>query len=67
MKDPVCNEYGNSYSKKAYLAEIGKNGRMDPISMKPIKNNIMYPNINLKKAIEHFLEANPWAYEEVVE
>lgn len=64
MKDPVCNEYGNSYSKKAYREELGKNGKKDPLSNKTIQTNIMYPNINLKKAIEHFLERNPWAYDE---
>jgi hypothetical protein len=26
----------------------------------------MYVNINLKKAIESFLEKNPWAYEEMI-
>jgi hypothetical protein len=30
---------------------------------KPIKTNILYPNVNLKKAIETFLEKNPWAYD----
>lgn len=36
------------------------------MTLKPIKTNIMYTNINLKKAIESFLEKNPWAYEEVI-
>lgn len=63
MRDPVCNEYGNSYSRRAYVAELQKNGKMDPILNKPIKTNILYPNVNLKKAIEGFLEKNPWAYD----
>ena len=25
----------------------------------------MYPNVNLKKAIERFLDEHPWAYDEV--
>jgi STIP1 homology and U-box containing protein 1 len=66
MKDPVCNEYGNSYSRKAYLAELQRNGKNDPLLMKPIKTNILYSNINLKKAIENFLEKNPWSYDEVI-
>lgn len=66
MKDPVCNEYGNSYSKKVYIETLNKNGRTDPITNKPIKTETIYPNINLKKAIERFLDNNPWAYEEVV-
>jgi STIP1 family protein 1 len=67
MRDPVCNEYGNSYSRRAYLVELQKNGRMDPVLNKPIKTNILYPNVNLKKAIEGFLEKNPWAYDEVIQ
>lgn len=66
MNDPICNEHGNSYSKKAYVGELEKNGKLDPMTLKPIKTNIMYTNINLKKAIESFLEKNPWAYEEVI-
>jgi hypothetical protein len=42
------------------------NGRTDPLSGKTIKTNILYPNINIRKAIEHFLERHPWAYEEPV-
>lgn len=63
MKDPICNQYGNSYSQKAYLEQIAKNGKIDPISMKPLKSNLMYINLNLKKAIQHFLDKNPWAYD----
>lgn len=63
MKDPVCNEHGNSYSKRAYSHEIFNNGKIDPITKKPIKTTILYPNINLKKAIEAFLAKNPWAYD----
>jgi STIP1 family protein 1 len=63
MRDPVCNEYGNSYSRKPYLAELTRNGKMDPLLGKPIRINILYANVNLKKAIETFLEKNPWAYD----
>ena len=65
MKDPVCNEHGNSYSKRAYVEALLRNDKKDPISGKPITTNILYSNINLKKAIEAFLEKNPWAYDEV--
>lgn len=27
----------------------------------------MYPNLNVKKAIEMFLEKHPWAYDEIIE
>jgi len=62
MKDPVCNEYGNSYCKKAYNEHL-RQQKTDPISSKPIMTHILYSNINLKKAIESFIEKNPWAYD----
>lgn len=51
MMNPICNEYGNSYSKSAYLDHIKKNGKVDPLTKKPMQTPIMYNNINLKKAI----------------
>jgi len=32
---------------------------------KDLKSGVVYPNVNLKKAIERFLDENPWAYDEV--
>lgn len=66
LKDPVCNEHGHSYSKIAYLQYLQENGGKDPITSKPVKKNIMYPNINVKKAVEMFLEEHPWTYDEVL-
>lgn len=65
MKDPVCNELGNSYSRKAYMSDVLIT-KKDPLTSKPIANGLVYPNINLKKAIERFLDDNPWAYDEPV-
>lgn len=56
MKNPVCNEHGNSYSREAYLKVLAKAGRSDPLTGKPLQTNLLYSNINLKKAIESFLE-----------
>lgn len=53
--NPICNEYGNSYSKAAYIDYLSKNGKIDPVTKKPLSAPIMYNNINLKKAIEAFL------------
>ena len=65
MKDPVCNEFGNSYSRKKYWAQITEKGKRDPLTGKDLKSGVVYPNVNLKKAIERFLDENPWAYDEV--
>ena len=64
LNNPICNEYGHSYSKDDYLKYLKENQNKDPISKKEVKHNIMYPNINLKKAVEHYLEKNPWAFDE---
>ena len=64
MKDPVCNEFGNSYSKKAYISVLAKKENLDPLTKKPLKSYAVYPNVNMKKAVERFLEENPWAYDE---
>lgn len=66
LRDPVCNEHGNSYSREAYLLYLQHNNK-DPVSGKQLyKKHLMYPNINVKKAVELCLEENPWAYEEVI-
>lgn len=44
MTDPIVNEFGNSYQKEAYVQEVSQT-RQDPKSHKPLKKNIMYPNI----------------------
>ena len=66
MINPVCNETGNSYSKNGYIEYLRQNGKVDPVTKKPLTSPIMYTNINLKKAIEAFLEKNPWAFDEKV-
>lgn len=48
------------------MKEIVDKGRKDPLTGKPLVTDLLYPNINLKKAIENFLEENPWAYDEPV-
>ena len=55
MRDPICNEFGNSYSRRAYEEALIEEGRKDPILKKPLKTGAVYPNVNLKKAIERFL------------
>lgn len=55
LRDPVCNEHGHSYSREAYIKYLDQHGT-DPITNKPVKKRgLMYPNINVKKAVEMFL------------
>ena len=63
LKEPVCNEYGHTYSKEAYIVYLKDNGNKDPITQNVVKLHYMYPNINVKKAVEILLEKYPWAYD----
>jgi STIP1 family protein 1 len=62
MEDPVITESGHTYERTAIEEHIQRNGKTDPFSRKPI-SGLLYPSISIKKAIEDFLEKNPWAYE----
>ena len=62
MEDPVTTESGQAYERTAIEQHIQRNGKTDPFTRKPI-SGLLYPSIAIKKAIEDFLEKNPWAYE----
>ena len=62
MEDPVVTDSGQVYERVAIQEHLGKNGKTDPFTRKPISGNL-YPCISIKKAIDDFLEKNPWAYE----
>ena len=62
MEDPVVTESGIAYERSAITEHISKNGKMDPLSRKPISGSL-YPCVPIKRAIEDFLEKNPWAYD----
>lgn len=51
LKDPVCNEFGHSYSREEYLKYLSENQNRDPITQNKIKMNFIYTNLNVKKAI----------------
>jgi hypothetical protein len=55
MIEPVINEFGNTYEKKAYINHATAK-KTDPSSGTLLQRNIMYDNISLKAAIEHYLE-----------
>lgn len=61
MEDPVTTDSGQTYERSAIEEHIEKNGKIDPFTRKPI-SGVLYPSIALKKAIEDFIDKNPWAY-----
>ena len=62
MEDPVTTDSGQTYERMAIEEHIKKNGKTDPFTRKPL-NGPLYPSVAIKKAVEDFLEKNPWAYE----
>ena len=62
MEDPVVTDCGQCYERSAIEEHMDKNGRTDPFTRQPIKGPL-YSCITIKKAIQEFLERNPWAYE----
>ena len=62
MEDPVVTDSGQCYERSAIEEHMDKNGRTDPFTRQPIKGPL-YSCITIKKAIQEFLERNPWAYE----
>lgn len=62
MEDPVTTDSGQTYEREALEQHLQKNGRTDPFTRQPIKGPL-YPNISIKKAVQDFLQRNPWAYE----
>ena len=62
MEDPVVTDSGQCYERFAIEEHIEKNGKTDPFTRQPIKGPL-YPCITIKKAIQEFLDRNPWAYE----
>lgn len=55
MNDPVINEFGFSYERDKYVPYIAHK-KKDPKTGQEIKSGILYTNITLQKAIDHFLE-----------
>ena len=62
MEDPVVTDSGQTYERTAIEQHIERNGKTDPLTRKPISGNL-YPCVSIKKAIDDFLERNPWAFE----
>ena len=57
MVEPVCDNEGNTYDKKAIMKWLARN-RTSPISRKPLRIADLRPNIALKNLIISFNEKN---------
>ena len=56
MEDPVTTKAGHCYEKKVLMEHIKINGLFDPVTREPISPEQIYPNLNIKQAIESFLK-----------
>jgi len=63
MEDPITTQAGITYERKVLVEHLKKNGYFDPVTREPISPDHIYPNLNIKQAIETFLKENPWAFE----
>jgi len=63
MEDPVTIQSGHTYERAPILENLRKTGHFDPVTREPISIDYIYPNLNIKQAIESFLKENPWAFE----
>jgi len=57
MKDPVCDNEGNTYEKQEIMKWLARN-RTSPISRLPLRTADLRPNIALKNLICSFNEKN---------
>ena len=59
MKDPVVDQQGISYERKAIEDWLDKGNSISPISRKPLKKEQLTSNLALKNMIEDWLKKNP--------
>jgi hypothetical protein len=55
MVEPIINEYGYTYEKKAYVNHAASK-KTDPSTGRPLDKNVVYDNIAVKAAIDYYLE-----------
>ena len=66
MKDPVIIQSGHTYEREMIEKHFRMVGDFDPVTRQVVDTNVLIPNHMLKKACEHYLAKNPWAYEHVM-
>lgn len=65
MIDPVSTPQGQTYERTAIEKHLAEKGQYDPFRMADkVTKESLVPNLSLKKFIDDFLEAHPWAFED---
>ena len=62
MTNPYITIYGNTFNYEDLKEYVSANPS-DPITGQKLSQNDLIPNVNMKHAVEDFLEQNPWAFE----
>ncbi|CEM23410.1 unnamed protein product [Vitrella brassicaformis CCMP3155] len=63
MEDPVVTKQGITYEREQLLAHFRQNGDYDPYTRERTNAKDLVPNLAVKRATEHFLDNNPWAFD----
>eukprot|EP01017_Pseudomicrothorax_dubius_P021433 TRINITY_DN230_c0_g1_i4.p1 TRINITY_DN230_c0_g1~~TRINITY_DN230_c0_g1_i4.p1 ORF type:complete len:283 (-),score=63.78 TRINITY_DN230_c0_g1_i4:141-989(-) len=63
MEDPVTTQSGYTYERSNLRDHLAKNGNIDPVTRDSINPTHIFPNLNVKQAIEAFLKECPWGFE----
>lgn len=59
MEDPVMAADGHSYERKAIEEWLAGGRRISPMTGEKLEHTLLIPNLNLKKAIQHYLSLRP--------
>mmetsp|Transcript_1734 Transcript_1734/g.1840 ORF Transcript_1734/g.1840 Transcript_1734/m.1840 type:complete len:340 (+) Transcript_1734:48-1067(+) len=63
LKDPIVIESGHTYEETAIESHFKQLGHFDPSTRRLCSRSIMYKNIAIDKAVNHFIDQFPWAFQ----
>ena len=62
MLKPFITKFGNTY-EESFIKDFVFKNKKDFLEDKVLGVNEIYPNLNMRHAVEDFVEKNPWAFE----